>query len=133
MINRSEIIKKLESAGLSLTNPRITIASFLFNYKHPTAEEVIKFAQKHLPKVNVATIYNVMTDLEKVNLIKKIKFPHLDQLVYDVNTHDHYHFLDTETGELVDVEPEHVKISSTLAKQYQVEGLDILFKGKIKK
>ena len=133
MLKKVEIIKKLEDAGLSITNTRVVISLFLFNAKHPTAEDIIKHGKKSLPKVNVATIYNVIKDLEKVNLIKKIKFPHLEHLVYDVNTYHHFHFLDTKTGEITDISTDKVSLSNSLQEQYQIEGVDILFKGRVKK
>jgi Fur family iron response transcriptional regulator len=108
---------------------RLVLLRFILSADHPTKDEIVKYVKKTLGKVNTATIYNTINALEKSNLIKKIKFPHLNKMVYDHNTSNHYHFLDEDTGQLIDLDSTSVEVTS---KDLQIDSVEILFRGKRK-
>ena len=71
--------------------------------------------------------------LEEAGIIKKIKFPHLKHQVYDHNTQMHHHFLDEESGKIIDLGVDDIKISTALGSDFQVSGIEVLIKGKLNK
>jgi len=99
--SESEVIQKLNEAGLSATLQRIALATYLLNADHPSVEDVIKFAKKKMSKVNVSTVYNTLESLEKAGLIKKIRLSNSNQFIYDNNVEKHFHFILQEIDEIM--------------------------------
>ena len=126
-----EVEATLKKAGISVTIQRLALVSFILNADHPTAEDVINWAKNNLSKVNVATVYNTLNTLEEASIIKKVKFPHLTQHVYDHNVSHHFHFLDEESGKILDLDPNHVHVSHNL-KDWNISEVEVLLKGKKK-
>lgn len=132
-MNPSEIKQLLEEKGIRPTVHRIKIAEFLCcNADHPDAEEVRGWAEKHLPTVSKGTVYNTLNELVNAKLISEFKFPHSSRTIYDCKTQPHYHLLDVDSGSLIDIDPSQVSIDTDLAKEYEIDEISILFKGKKK-
>lgn len=132
-LSPSEIEKTLVEAGVQPTAQRLAICRFvLCEADHPTAEEVKAWADKNFPKLSLATVYNTLGILVKVGLLKELRFPHSEKVVYDNNVSQHFHFLDEKTGELYDVDAKDFEISSKLEKMFQVSGVEVLLRGKVK-
>lgn len=96
--------------GLKATPARILLYEFLQNKGHITAEEVLTWAKVNFPDFNRATVYNTLNNFEEVGLINKFKLPNSENFIYDTKTHDHFHFVDKNTGEIIDLEPEQVSL-----------------------
>ncbi|PIS10392.1 MAG: Fur family transcriptional regulator [Bdellovibrio sp. CG10_big_fil_rev_8_21_14_0_10_47_8] len=129
-LTQQEIEEQLRGAGVQPTLQRILICQFvLCEADHPTAEEVHLWAEKNLAKISLATVYNTLNTLVDAGLLKELKFPHSDKVIYDDNMEEHYHFLDRKSGKLFDIAKGDVKISAQLAKQFQIQGFDLLING----
>lgn len=126
-----ELEKILADANLSSTVQRLSLLRFILTADHPTKDEIVAYAEKHLEKVNKATVYNTINALEKAKIIKKIKFPHLSQTVYDHNINEHHHFLDEVSGRIIDIESSGIEIKAKLSNNFKVESYDILVRGKL--
>ena len=133
MENKEKIEELLKNAGLSVTLQRLSLVDFILKADHPTADDILSWAKKNLAKVNTATIYNTLNCLENAKIIKKLKFPHTAHFVYDHNTHDHFHFLDEDSGKIIDLPKEAVNIEHSLGSQFNINKVDILLKGTLKK
>lgn len=128
-----EIQATLKAAGVQPTLQRIALCRYvLCEADHPTAEQVKKWAEKNLEKISLATVYNTLNTLVDAGLLRAFRLSHLDKVIYDVNTHDHYHFLDEKTGHLHDVDAAEVECDVRLPKKYKVKSLEIVFKGEVK-
>jgi Fur family iron response transcriptional regulator len=128
----AEIESRLEAAGVQPTAQRIAIARFvLCEANHPTAEQVKKWADANFPKMSMATVYNTLNTLVQAGLLKKISFPHMKEAVYDDNITEHFHFLDEQTGEILDVGPDTVKVSANLSGM-QISAIEIFMRGRRK-
>lgn len=130
-ISEKQITQLLESKGIRSTLHRIKITQFIFETEHPTADQIWNWAQHTLPKVSRATVYNTLSELVSAGLIQELKFPHTNKVIYDHNTHHHFHFLNEDTGELYDIEPHHLNVSASLGQEFQIDGMEILLKGKV--
>jgi Fur family transcriptional regulator, iron response regulator len=126
-----EIAAQLKEANVKPTSQRLAITKYvLTEADHPTADEVFAWAQKNQIHTSLATVYNTLTALVIAGLLKEYRFGHSEKLIYDSNTNDHYHFLDTESGKLTDIAVDAIGLTTNLKKNFQIEGIDILFYGK---
>lgn len=127
-----EIENKLQEAGVQPTLQRISICRYvLCEAEHPTAEEVKDWAEGHLDKISQATIYNTLGTLVDAGLLRALRLPHSDKVIYDNNLNDHHHFLDEETGKVYDVPAAEVDVKMRLPRKFKAHTMDIFIKGKI--
>jgi Fur family transcriptional regulator, iron response regulator len=126
----SEIEAKLAAAGVNPTAQRIAICRYvLCEADHPTAEQVKEWADRNFPKLSLATVYNTLGTLVQAGLLKELRLPHSESVIYDDNVGTHYHFLDERTGELIDVPPEAVEVTPRLQKKFKVKDVEVLIRG----
>lgn len=132
-LTSAEIQKRLKDSGINPTAQRIAICRYvLCEACHPTVEDVKKWADENFPKMSLATVYNTLHALVEVGLLRSIKFPHMDKVVYDNNVDKHYHFLDDETEEILDIPADKLKIDNLLGSEFEVNDIEIVIRGKRK-
>ena len=129
-LSPQEIDARLKSAGIQPTAQRIAICHYvLCEADHPTAEQVKDWADRNFPKISLATVYNTLGTLVKAGLLKELKLPHSESVIYDDRVTDHYHFLDEATGKLIDVMPDEIDVVSRLKSGLKVNSIEILLRG----
>lgn len=128
-LTNSEIEELLQQANLSVTVQRLSLVSYILHADHPTADDVLSWAKQNLAKVNTATVYNTLNSLEKANIIKKIKFPHLSHFIYDNNVSHHYHLLDESSGKLIDLPTNEIEVKTSLGDKFDISSVEVLIKG----
>jgi Fur family iron response transcriptional regulator len=132
-LSTEEIQAKLVSCGVQPTLQRIAICKYvLCEADHPTAEQVKEWAEKNLEKISQATVYNTLNTLVDAGLLRVFKFPHSEKVIYDNNVHDHYHFLDENSGHLYDIEPKDVSVEMEVPAKFIVNSMEIVLKGQLK-
>ena len=117
----------LKQYNLKATPARVKLYEYLSHKGHITSEEVFAWAKKSYKDYNRATIYNTLNSFEKVGLIKKLKLPNSNEFVYDTNTYEHFHYINSQTGEIKDLSPKQVKLS--LPEKLQIQEIFIIGKG----
>ncbi|MGE3260645.1 MAG: Fur family transcriptional regulator [Bacteriovoracia bacterium] len=133
-LSPSEVEGRLLQAGVQPTAQRIAICRYvLCQADHPTAEQVKDWADKNFPKMSLATVYNTLGILVKAGLLKELRFPHSEKVIYDNNISFHHHFLDEKSGELFDLAPEEVEIATTLKGGFEVKQVEVLLRGNVKR
>lgn len=126
----AEIEARLKQAGIQPTAQRIAICQYvLCQADHPTAEDVKRWVDQHLPKISLATVYNTLNTLVQAGLLRELRFAHLDSAVYDANVTDHFHFLDETNGTITDLDPSQVTVSPKLPAGFSVHGIEVVLKG----
>jgi len=116
--------------GVRPTIHRIHIAQYvLYEADHPTADNVLVWANQNLPKVSRATVYNTLRELSQAGLIREFRFPQVSKTVYDKNTKHHFHFYDQASEAFVDLHAESVKVDIQLPPSFKVNSVDILVSG----
>lgn len=90
--------------GLRLTPQRRQVYEVLMEKRdHPTATEIFVRAQKEMPSISLATVYNCLETMVGSGLVKAV---HVDRepTRFCANLHEHGHFHCTECGRITDIE-----------------------------
>lgn len=101
---RDDIINKLKSSGVSPTSQRVDIAQVLFaRPQHLSAEQILHMVNEDSDaKASKATVYNTLGLFAKKGLIKEV-IVDPSKVFYDSTSSAHFHFYNTDTGELTDI------------------------------
>ena len=101
-----EASMKLRAASLRPTRQRIAIAERLLDgrARHVSAEQLRDELVAYGQPMALATIYNCLHQFEEAGLLRPVHHAG-DAVLYDTNLGDHHHFVDVETGELIDIDP----------------------------
>ena len=135
-LTTAEIEERLQKAGINPTAQRIAIYRYILcEADHPTAEDVKAWADANFPKLSLATVYNTLGALVKAGLLQEFKLPHTDSVIYDDRLDDHFHFLDEDSGELVDIPLADLPLDKTelarhLGAGFQIRDMHVLFRGR---
>ena len=126
-----DILKKLRDVKLRPTKQRIFLASLILDgkNKHFTAETIQKEVSTKGHNISLATIYNCLNKFVKVGLLKQID-QQGEVTIFDTNVSHHHHFLNQNTGELTDIEPDEITVSKfpEIPKGFQNDGVEVLIK-----
>jgi Fur family transcriptional regulator, iron response regulator len=111
MTHTDRIAERLRGAGLRPTRQRMALASLLFDGcdRHISAESLHGEATAARIGVSLATVYNTLNQFKDAGLIREVAVEG-ERSYYDTNTSNHFHFLDEETGELLDIDADALKI-----------------------
>tara|TARA_B100001029_G_C14969583_1_gene399384 strand:+ start:348 stop:782 length:435 start_codon:yes stop_codon:yes gene_type:complete len=96
--------KILSDNNVSITNPRILVLEALLDNKSPiTVDELLTKLENQVAK---STLYRVLSDLKKINILHE--FTNLEnqsvvELLLDTDSH-HHHLFCSDCGEIIDVE-----------------------------
>jgi Fur family iron response transcriptional regulator len=99
------ISRTLSDAGLRPTRQRLALAALLFNGsdRHVTAERLFDEATAARLSVSLATVYNTLHQFTAAGLLREIAVDGA-KVYFDTNVSEHHHFLNEETGELLDID-----------------------------
>lgn len=134
-----EVEQLLIKHGVKPTPQRAVIAKYLLStHSHPTADEVFQGVTGNLPvPLSRATVYNTLNALVEAGVILEVVIEP-GKSRYDAKTGQHHHFVDVETGQVLDVEPEEVSSlplalkESFLSGKFAVDDYRITFFGRRK-
>ncbi len=133
MLNKQEIIKLLQKAGLRPTRQRVLVGRLLFgpNHTHVSAESLYLTIQKQGQKMALATVYNCLNQFHKVGLLKKVHVVR-DVIIFDTNLSYHHHFLNVDTGELMDIDDSTISIAGLpkLPDGFETESMELTIRVK---
>ena len=126
-----DILKKLRDVKLRPTKQRILLANLILDgkNKHFTAETIQKEVSTKGHNISLATIYNCLNKFVKVGLLKQID-QQGEVTIFDTNVSHHHHFLNQNTGELIDIEPDEITFSKfpKIPRGFQNDGVEVLIK-----
>ena len=94
----------LSDLNVSITNPRILVLEALLEIKNPITVEDLQ--SKLQGKVAKSTLYRVLNDLKKINIINEFTSPD-NNIVIELsleNDPHHHHLFCSDCGEVIDVE-----------------------------
>lgn len=89
--------------GIKLTpQRRIIIKTLEGNQAHPTATQIYKRVKKKVPELTLATVYNTLEMLNKLQELMKFELtPGVSR--YDPNTHSHGHLVCSQCNKVWDI------------------------------
>lgn len=104
MSHREEVRKQLKLSGVTPTTQRLDIAQILFSRpQHLSAEQIlIKVNEESRSTTSKATVYNTLGLFAKKGLVNEV-IVDPSKVFYDSNISKHFHFYNTDTGELTDI------------------------------
>ncbi|MBV9661716.1 MAG: transcriptional repressor [Acidimicrobiales bacterium] len=129
----SELVQRLRDRGWRLTAQRRVVAEVLAGeHIHLTADAVYSRAQRLLPEISLATVYNTLNELVGMGEVLEISTGDGPKR-YDPNsTATHHHLYCVGCGELRDVNPEGTEglaLSVTQQHGFELLDVDIVFRG----
>ena len=112
---------RLEERGIRATAQRLAIAEFVLHTdEHPSADEVWDAVRASFPMVSRATVYNTLNLFVDHGLLQALVVTE-GRVVFDPNMRKHHHFIDEETGEILDLPWEALKVGRI----DRLEGFDV--------
>lgn len=120
----------LRSRGVPLTLQRLAIAHILFiRPVHLTADQILARAQKIVPEISRATVYNSLKLFKEKGLLRELVVDPA-RIVYDSNTSPHYHLYNSDTGEMIDVPAGQLQIigAALLPAGVEMDELDVIIR-----
>lgn len=130
MISKSQVIERLKKAGVTPTQQRVEIGQILFaKPQHMSADQVLTVVNKTGPLVSKATIYNTLGLFARMGLVKEV-IVDPTKVFYDSNVTDHYHFYSMDSGELIDIQGEQLRLERmpNLPEGMEAQGVDIVIR-----
>ena len=102
--NELQKIRKLcDQAGIKLTPQRLEIFKELLSHKdHPSAELIFKKLRRRLPTISLDTVYRTLATFDELGIIKRLNLSNARTL-FDVNLHQHHHFICTRCKRVEDI------------------------------
>lgn len=120
----------LRQAGIQPTAQRIAIARYvLCEADHPTAETVKTWVDQNFPKISLATIYNTLNAFVGAGLLRELRLPDREAVLFDNHVDPHHHFLDEATGEIHDLPADAVQVAWTLGTGFDVHDASVVLRG----
>jgi Fur family iron response transcriptional regulator len=125
---RDQLVDLLRRHDVNPTHQRIEIAHALFSRgEHLSADQVLAIVNDRHSATSKATVYNTLNLFLGKKLIREV-IVDPNKVFYDPNTEPHYHFYNSDTGELTDIEASRIEVSGLpqLPEGMVTDGVDII-------
>ena len=125
----------LRRHGINPTAQRLTIAEVLLSkYQHMSADQVLNAVNAKQTSVSKATVYNTLNLFSEKGLIKPVIIDP-NKVFYDSNITTHYHIYNEDSGELLDLDAQSLKISGMpdLPENTVENGIDVIVRVRAQK
>jgi len=77
---------------------------------HVSADQILQSLRRSGSRISKATVYNTLKVFSRAGIIREVAVDP-SRLVYDSTTTRHHHFLNEDTGELLDIDPAEVELA----------------------
>ena len=128
MPNTEVIISLLKAHKILPTKQRVDIAGVLLSRpQHLSADQVLEATNRKGARVSKATVYNTLGLFARKGLINEV-FVDASKVFYDSTTVPHHHVYNVDTGQLSDLDPATIEVS-TLPEPPEgtvLDGIDIV-------
>ena len=128
------VIDRLRNSGIQPTPQRIAVAEFVLNTAtHPTADEVWAHVRTCCPTLSRATVYNTLNLFAEKGLLKPQPLRE-GGVVFDPHVKPHHHFIDEDTGKVIDVPWEALKVKGEKSLDgFEVREYQVVMRGRRRK
>jgi Fur family transcriptional regulator, peroxide stress response regulator len=100
----NRLLAQLEASGRRVTTQRIAVCEALLAHGgHPTASEVYQRVLATHPAISQATVYNTLSALEELSLIRLLHIVGDDHAHYDLGVDPHVNAVCTCCGRITDI------------------------------
>jgi len=116
-----DLLKVLLDHGVQPSAQRLAVARYVLSTsEHPSADHVWQKVKARLPMISRATVYNTLNLFVEKGLLRELVLAE-GNVVFDPKLDRHHHFIDDDTGAIVDVPWEAVRV----AKVHALPELDV--------
>lgn len=129
-LNREEIARLLEEHDVKPTPQRLDVGEVILSMpQHSSAEQIIAGVKANGSRVSKATVYNTLNLFCERGLLRTVNVDPVRQF-YDPTVRPHHHFYNMDTGELVDIEPDHVALEfrGSFPPGMEQRGVDVIIR-----
>ena len=100
---KRETLQSLTEHGIQPSAQRVAVADYvLYTTDHPSADQVWAQVKRTFPMLSRATVYNTLNLFTEKGLLRELVLAE-GKVVFDPKLDPHHHFLDEDTGEIIDV------------------------------
>src|SRR3954447_1356859 len=100
----NRLLAQLEASGRRVTTQRVAVCEALLAHGgHPTAAEVYQRVHAAHPLISQATVYNTLSALEELGLIRLLHLVGDDHAHYDLSVDPHVNAVCTSCGRITDI------------------------------
>ena len=134
VVKHVNVTEALEQHGIQPSAQRVAVAEYVLRtHEHPSADLVWKRVRERFPWISRATVYNSLNLFVEKGLLRRLTFAE-DSVVFDPRVDTHHHFIDDETGEIVDVPWEKVQVCNIESMRgYDISDYQVVMHGTRKK
>ena len=105
----TDTVKVLTAHGVRPSIQRLAVYQYLKDHpEHPTVDTLYLALMPSIPTLSKTTVYNTLKLLEEKKLVKSIAIEN-DELRYDAETSEHWHFKCTGCGKIYDIYSDEAK------------------------
>jgi Fur family transcriptional regulator, iron response regulator len=121
----------LRNRGIQPSAQRVAIAEVvLATSAHPSADQVWEAVKQRLPIVSRATVYNTLHLFVEHGLLRELLLAE-GCVVYDPKIERHHHFIDEQSGAILDVPWEAVEIRGVdELREFQINEYQVVMRGR---
>jgi len=121
LVAKQGLRARLSACGIGPSVQRLAIAEVLLaSDRHPSAEAVLAAVSARLPSISRATVYATLRLFAERGLVRELALEE-GRVVFDPKLERHHHFIDDESGAIVDVPWEALAVRGVPA----LAGLDV--------
>lgn len=103
-----EVARRLRACGITPTRQRVEIAQVLFSRcEHLSADQLLAAVNAGEARTSKATVYNTLNLFARKKLVREVLVDP-DRVFYDPNATPHHHFYNVDTGEISDIDADHI-------------------------
>ena len=129
-MERAEVLAEFARFGILPTPQRLEIAEILFEKpQHLSAEQIIERLRTGGSGVSKATVYNTLNLFSDRGLVGECLVDP-ERRFYDSNTQPHHHFYNVDTGHLIDIPREEIRLDEIpeFPKGVRLDQVEVLIK-----
>ena len=124
----TNLADRLRQHGMRPTRQRVRLASLLLESgdQHISPDKLYEQINQGGEPIAIGTVYNTLRQFCEAGLIREVQGAG-DRFVYDTNLRDHHHFMDVETGELIDIDEQTISLDTLPAVPdgFTLEAVDV--------
>jgi Fur family iron response transcriptional regulator len=107
----AEVDAKLRAHGVKPTPQRVEVGMLLLAGPcHVSADQILQSLRRSGSRISKATVYNTLKVFSRAGIIQEVAVDP-SRLVYDSTATRHHHFLNEDTGELLDIDPADIELA----------------------
>jgi Fur family iron response transcriptional regulator len=126
-----DVLRVFEAHGIQPSAQRVAVASWVLSTRaHPSADQVFAAVRDRLPVLSRATVYNTLHLLVDKGLLRHLTIAE-GRVVFDPVLEHHHHFVDDDTGEVVDIPAPAIAVEQVQPlDDFDVRELQVVLRGR---